>query len=119
MHIFKNNSKEDKAVCSSGCGSNGSDIDTNKVRKPLFLEGKPVFKVLGSGCRKCHDQYDILQKTISELNIDAEIEYITDLQKVMEYGIMSTPAIVLNDNVISYGRVLKGEDLIEIIENSL
>ena len=85
MHIFKNNSKEDKAVCSSGCGCNGSDIDTNKVRKPLFLEGKPVFKILGSGCRKCHDQYDILQKTISELNIDAEIEYITYFSK--SYGI--------------------------------
>ena len=45
-----------------------------------------------------------------------EVEYVTDLQKIMEYGAMSMPALVINEKVVSVGRVLKPAEIAEIVE---
>lgn len=51
------------------------------------------------------------QRGGSGKGIEAEIEYITDMGKIMEYGIMSTPALMINNKVVSMGRVLKAKDI--------
>ena len=58
-------------------------------------------KVLGAGCKSCHDQYENVKKAIEELGLGIEVEYITDMEKVMAYGVMSMPALVVNEKVVA------------------
>ena len=69
-------------------------------------------KVLGAGCKSCHDQN--VKKAIEELGLGIEVEYITDMEKVMAYGVMSMPAIVVNETVASMGKVLKSAEVIKL-----
>lgn len=71
-------------------------------------------KVL-AGCKCCHDQYENVKKAIEELGLGIEVEYITDMEKVMAYGVMSMPAIVVNENVVSMGKVLKSAEVIKLL----
>lgn len=70
-------------------------------------------KVLGSGCKSCHQLYDNAIKAVEGTGI--EVEYITDLQKIMEYGAMSMPALVVNEQLVSSGKVLKPAEIVKII----
>lgn len=72
-------------------------------------------KVLGAGCRSCHQQYENAKKAVSVMNLGIEVEYITDMEKVMTYGVMSMPAIVINDKVVASGKVLKPSDVGKLI----
>ena len=72
-------------------------------------------KVLGAGCKSCHEQYENAKKAIEELGLGIEVEYITDMEKVMAYGVMSMPAIVVNENVVSMGKVLKSAEVIKLL----
>ena len=72
-------------------------------------------KVLGAGCKSCHEQYENVRKAVEELGLDIEVEYITDMEKVMAYGVMSMPAIVVNEMVASMGKVLKAADVIQLL----
>ena len=49
-------------------------------------------KVLGSGCSRCKKALDVVQKVVNETGVDARVEYVTDIMKIMEYNIMATPA---------------------------
>ena len=75
------------------------------------VEGICCVKVLGAGCKSCHEQYENAKAAVAALGLGVEVEYITDMEKVMEYGVMSMPAIVVNDKVVSMGRVLKAADV--------
>lgn len=75
-------------------------------------------KVLGAGCKSCHEQYENAKKAIKDMGLDLEVEYITDMQKVMEYGAMSMPALVVNEKVVSMGKVLKANDVITLLYKS-
>ena len=68
-------------------------------------------KVLGGGCRRCEALLKAVREAAAEKGIEAEIEYITDMEKIMEYGIMSTPALMIDNKVVSMGRVLKAKDV--------
>lgn len=72
-------------------------------------------KVLGAECKSCHEQYENVKKAIEELGLGIEVEYITDMEKVMTYGVMSMPAIVVNENVVSMGKVLKNAEVIKLL----
>ena len=71
--------------------------------------------MLGAGCKSCHEQYENAKKAIEELGLGIEVEYITDMEKVMVYGVMSMPAIVVNENVVSMGKVLKSAEVIKLL----
>ena len=92
--------KEEKqaSACSGGAGSNISSI-----------------KVLGAGCKSCHEQYENAKAAVKALGLSAEVEYITDMEKVMGYGAMSMPAIVVNEKVVSMGRVLKAAEVEKLL----
>ena len=72
-------------------------------------------KVLGAGCKSCHEQYENCKAAVAELGMDLEVEYITDMEKVMGYGVMSMPAIVVNEKVVSMGRVLRAADVEKLL----
>ena len=72
-------------------------------------------KVLGGGCCKCENLLAAVKEAVTEKGIEAEIEYITDMSKIMEYGIMSTPALMIDNKIVSMGRVLKTKDVLKYI----
>ncbi len=72
-------------------------------------------KVLGGGCSKCEALLGAVKEAVAEKGIEAEIEYITDMSRIMEYGIMSTPALMVNNKVVSMGRVLKAKDIAKLL----
>lgn len=71
--------------------------------------------VLGTGCKKCKTLETLVNKVVSENNIDATITKVEDLMKIMEYGVMSTPAIVVNGKVVIKGRLPKEKEILELI----
>ena len=72
-------------------------------------------KVLGGGCAKCAALLAATKEAVAEKGIEAEIEYITDMSKIMEYGIMSTPALMIDNKVVSMGRVLNARDIAKLL----
>lgn len=72
-------------------------------------------KVLGSGCANCKALLAETQKAVAAKGINAEVEYVTDMQQIMESGVMSMPALMVNGNVVSAGRVLKENDIIPLL----
>ena len=62
-------------------------------------------KVLGSGCANCHKVEELTKQAITQLGIEAKVEMVTDMKEIMRYGVMSTPGLVINEKVVSIGRV--------------
>lgn len=62
-------------------------------------------KILGSGCCNCKNTYNNVQKVISELGIEAEITKEEDIMEIVKYGVMSTPAVVIDNKVVHVGGV--------------
>ena len=79
------------------------------------VDGICCIKVLGAGCKSCHEQYENAKAAVKALGLPVEVEYITDMEKVMAYGVMSMPAIVVNDKVVSMGKVLKAADVEKLL----
>ncbi len=94
------------------CGSAPKDNST------CCPDGKMVVKVLGSGCKSCHALLENTQAAVKEMGKEADIqvEYVTDLEKIMGYGVMSMPALVICEKIASVGKVLKPAEVRELIE---
>lgn len=69
-------------------------------------DGKKVIKVLGTGCSSCKALYATVEEAVKELGIDATVEKEEDLNKIMAYNVMSLPALVVNEKVVSKGQKL-------------
>ena len=76
-----------------------------------------VIKILGSGCKKCDTLTQNTRTALVEKGIEAEIIKITDFKEIMKYGVMSTPALVIDEKVVSFGKVLKPKEIIKLIKN--
>lgn len=64
-----------------------------------------TIKVLGSGCANCKRVEQIVRKIITDMNIEAEVIKVTDYNDITAYNILSTPGLVINEKVVSYGRI--------------
>lgn len=67
-------------------------------------------------CKSCHEQYENAQEAVKSMGLPNEVEYITDMEKVVNYGVMSMPAIVVNEKVVSMGKVLKAKDVEKLLQ---
>ncbi len=72
-------------------------------------------KVLGPGCAKCKKLAENVKVALEQVGSDMDFEYITDIQKIMDYGILMTPGLVLDGEVKSTGRVLNVKEIINLI----
>ena len=75
-----------------------------------------TIKVYGSGCKGCQTLHQNVIDALAEMNISADLQYITDMQKIMEAGIMSMPALSVNDKIVSAGKVLSVTDIKSFLE---
>ena len=75
-------------------------------------------KVLGTGCAKCKSLEKVTKKAVEELNLDATVEKVEDIQKIMEYAVMRTPALVINEKVVLSGQLPKVSELKDILNNN-
>ena len=66
---------------------------------------------LGMGCQKCNALYENAKKAVEEKGIQAEIVKVEDMDQIIEYGVMMTPALVLDGKVKSSGKVLSAEEI--------
>lgn len=72
-------------------------------------------KVLGTGCATCKSLEAVTRQAVAELNLNASVEKVEDIQKIMEYGIMRTPGLVINEKVVLSGRLPKINEIKEIL----
>ena len=72
-------------------------------------------KVLGSGCSRCHKALEMVEKVVKEHGVDAQVEYVTDIEQVMAYNVMSMPAIVVDGEVRLKGAVPTEADVKKIL----
>lgn len=72
-------------------------------------------KVFGSGCKSCEALLKSVKEAVANKEVYAEVEYITDMEKIMNYGVMSTPALMIDDKIVSAGKVLKAKDIEKLL----
>jgi small redox-active disulfide protein 2 len=68
-------------------------------------------KVLGPGCARCFELERRVKRALEELKAEAAVEKISDIKKIVEYGIMSTPGLVIDGRVICSGRVPSSDEI--------
>lgn len=72
-------------------------------------------KVVGTGCRKCKALLAATEEAVKMSGVQAEIEYVTDMIKIAETGLLSTPSLIINDKIVSSGRVLETQAIADLI----
>lgn len=75
-----------------------------------------IVKILGTGCKNCKNLEANAKEAIKELGIDATVEKVEDMKDIMAYGVMRTPALVVDEKVKVMGRVSKVEEIKEILQ---
>ncbi len=74
-----------------------------------------VIKILGTGCPKCQSMTGIVKDVVSENNIDATIEKVEDIMKIVEYNVMTTPALVIDEVITIKGRVPSKDEVLALL----
>ncbi|XOQ45397.1 MAG: Redox-active disulfide protein 2 [Clostridium sp.] len=110
MSLFRK--KKEKNSCCAGCSCNAQNIEKNENTK---TKGARV-KILGSGCAKCNALEAAAKAALEQLGMDTAIDHVTDFSQIAAYGVMSTPALVVDGKVVSYGKVLKTEEIVKILQ---
>ncbi len=75
-------------------------------------------KVLGSGCAKCNALEAATKEALAQLGMDTRIDHVTDFAKIAAYGVMTTPALVIDCKVVSYGKVLKSQEVVSLLKKA-
>jgi small redox-active disulfide protein 2 len=85
-----------------------------------FKEGTwMVIKILGTGCKNCKVLFSNVQTAVDRLHAEAQIEYITDMEAIANTGILRTPGLIINDKVVSQGKVLAPIEIENLIQKIL
>ncbi|MDD5457672.1 MAG: thioredoxin family protein [Candidatus Margulisbacteria bacterium] len=74
-----------------------------------------IIKILGSGCPKCKQLEENTRKALALSGVNATVEKVTEMNKIMEFGVMATPALVVDGVVKSMGKLLSPEDIKKLI----
>jgi small redox-active disulfide protein 2 len=82
------------------------------------MEESMIIKVLGSGCANCQKLEALANKAVAELGLDAQILKVTDYPEIMAYGVMSTPALVIDEKLVLAGRVPSYDEVVTLLKRS-
>ena len=78
-----------------------------------------IIKVLGPGCKNCVSLKENTEKALKETGMEAEIIKVEDMKDIVSYGVMRTPALVIDEKVVSYGKVLKPNDIVKLLKENM
>lgn len=78
-----------------------------------------VIKILGGGCKNCLVLADNVGKALDVLKVNAEIIKVTDFKEILQYDIMATPGLVIDEKLLASGKVLKPKEIIEMIKSAI
>ena len=112
MAMFSFGKKKEEAPC---CCAGSCDTETMAMAEQAKVRGVSV-KVLGSGCAKCNQLEVATKEALAQLGMDTSIEHVADFAQIASYGVMTTPALVVDGKVVSYGKVLKTEEVVKILQ---
>ncbi|MCL1094048.1 thioredoxin family protein [Shewanella kaireitica] len=73
-------------------------------------------EVLGSGCKKCTNLAAEIERIANELSVDFELQKVTDMAAILDYGVMSTPAIVIDGTVVTAGNVPSASEISQLLQ---
>lgn len=114
MALFKFGKKKEKA---SSCCCGNCDEQSMKMAEIAKTEGASI-KILGIGCAKCNQLEKATKEALIQLNMDTTIDHVTDFSQIASYGVMTTPALVIDGKVASYGKVLKTEEVVQLLQKA-
>ena len=116
MGLFSIKKKEEKK--SGGCCCGGRcNAETMAKAEEIKTSGESV-KVLGSGCKKCNELEVNTVEALKQLGMDTAIDHVTDFTQIAAYGVMTTPALVVDGKVVSYGKVLKADEVVKLLQKA-
>jgi len=117
MSLFGKKKEEPKEAAPAGgcCCGGACDCGTMAKAETAKTEG-PAVKVLGSGCAKCNSLEAAAKEALAELGMDPAIDHVTDFAQIAAYGVMTTPALVVDGKVVSFGKVLKKDEVKTILQ---
>lgn len=104
--------KKAQANCCSHTTTTATTTDTGAAGATSGI------KVLGSGCAKCNELEAATKAALAELGMDTTIDHVTDFAQIASYGVMTTPALVVDGKVVSYGKVLKQEEVKALLQKA-
>lgn len=110
MGFFSRNKKEQTTSCC--CGGSCTPEAMAQAEADKASSG---VKVLGSGCAKCNALEQATREALAELGMETAIDHVTDFAQIAAYGVMTTPALVVDGKVVSYGKVLKKDEAKDLI----
>ena len=109
MGLFSKSKKEEKTSCCCG------NCTPEAMARAEADRASGGVKVLGSGCAKCNALEQAVREALVELGMDTAIDHVTDFAQIAAYGVMTTPALVVDGKVVSYGKVLKKDEAMALI----
>ena len=110
MALFGLGKKKETACC---CGAGETPESMERAEDTKRESG---VKVLGGGCAKRHELEANVKAALASLGLNQSVELITDFSVIAAYGVMSTPALVVDGKVVSYGKVLKRDEVTAILK---
>ena len=113
MALFGKKNKDEKTTSCCCCGN--CDAESMAKAENEKTEGASV-KVLGSGCAKCNQLEAATKAALQQLGMDATIDHVTDFAQIAAYGVMTTPALVIDGKVVSFGKVFRAEEVVKILQ---
>ncbi|MCI7727024.1 MAG: thioredoxin family protein [Clostridiales bacterium] len=122
FNFGKKKEEETKPCCGSvpkaeetvGCCC-GSKAKAESTCCGAAVDGICCVKVLGSGCKSCHALWEASKTAVQNMGLNIAVEYVTDMETIMGYGVMSMPALVVNDKVVSMGKLLKAAEVEKLL----
>ena len=105
--------KGDEPCCD--CGGACATEEKSEEQK-IAADGVLNIKILGPGCKNCVTLDENTKAALKQMGMEANVEKVTDMAAIAGYGIMSTPGLVVNGKVVSFGKVLKPNDIVKILE---
>ena len=75
-----------------------------------------IIKILGTGCPKCKSTIALVTEVVDENNIDAQIIKVEDIMEIMKYNVLSTPVVVVDEEIKIKGRVPKKEEIVALLQ---
>jgi len=125
MALFGKKKKEEEvsSCCCGGCCDEATEVNaegeldmSNNPSSYDRTDTSDSVKILGTGCSKCNQLEKATIEALKELGMNTTVDHVTDFAEIAAYGVMATPGLVVDGKVVSYGKVLKKDEVRKILQ---